>query len=99
MRFCRCGYRVSSIKYRSSKVSSISSNVCQKSRSDTYGILPKEVKDQYPNIAWKEAAGFRDILIHDYFGVDLETVWETVKSNIPKTKPLLYQVLGKLKTE
>ncbi len=41
----------------------------------------------------------RDVLIHDYFGVDLETVWETVKNNIPKTKPMLIKVLENAKKE
>jgi uncharacterized protein with HEPN domain len=39
----------------------------------------------------------RDVLIHNYFGVDLETVWETIKTNIPKTRPLLVKVLEDLK--
>lgn len=39
------------------------------------------------------------MLIHDYFGVDLETVWETVKTNIPKTKPLLAKLLEELRKE
>ena len=41
----------------------------------------------------------RDVLIHAYFGVDLETVWETVKTNIPKTKPLLAKALEELRKE
>jgi len=41
----------------------------------------------------------RDVLIHDYFGVDIETVWETVKSDIPKTKDKLAQVLENAKTK
>jgi uncharacterized protein with HEPN domain len=41
----------------------------------------------------------RDVLIHDYFAVDLETVWETVKTNIPRTKPFLVGVLKGIKRE
>jgi len=39
----------------------------------------------------------RDILIHEYFGVDLETVWETVKTDIPSIKPLLVELLNNIK--
>ena len=41
----------------------------------------------------------RDILIHEYFGVDLETVWETVKTDIPSIKPLLVELLNNIKKE
>jgi len=41
----------------------------------------------------------RDVLIHDYFGADLETVWETIKTNIPKTKPFFIRALEQIKRE
>jgi uncharacterized protein with HEPN domain len=36
--------------------------------------IPKTVKEKYTYVEWKEAAGFRDVLIHDYFGIDIEAV-------------------------
>lgn len=51
--------------------------------------LPDGFKKQYPDIPWKKIAGMRDILIHDYFGVDLMQVWNTVKKEIPKLKKQL----------
>jgi len=55
--------------------------------------IPDEIKKKYPGVEWKEAAGFRDILIHDYFGVDLKGVWDTIKNNIPSFKEHILRVL------
>lgn len=45
--------------------------------------IPDEFKAKYPLVAWKEMAGMRDRLIHHYFGVDFETVWNTLVYDIP----------------
>lgn len=44
--------------------------------------IPQEIKDKYPDIPWKQMAGMRDILIHEYFGVDLELTWKVAKEEI-----------------
>ena len=41
--------------------------------------IPAEIKEKHPDIAWKEIAGMRDILIHEYFAVDLELTWQAAK--------------------
>lgn len=48
--------------------------------------IPDEVKNSYPEIPWKDIAGMRDKLIHEYFGVKLEVVWNTLKQDIPPLK-------------
>jgi len=55
--------------------------------------IPEEIKKNYADVEWKEAAGFRDVLIHDYFGIDLEAVWDTVRNNIPSFKKQIVNVL------
>lgn len=45
--------------------------------------LPDEIKDLDAQIPWKAIAGMRDKLVHDYFGVDIQFVWNTVKDDIP----------------
>ncbi len=54
--------------------------------------IPEELKEDYPEVEWKEATGFRNVMIHDYFGVDSETVWETVQNNLPSLKRKIYRV-------
>ena len=44
--------------------------------------LTNEFKEKDPDMPWKKVAGMRDKLIHDYFGVDLDAVWDTVKKDI-----------------
>jgi uncharacterized protein with HEPN domain len=46
--------------------------------------LSDEFKDTYNEIDWKSIKGFRNIAVHDYFGVDVEEVWQIIQNHIPK---------------
>ena len=58
--------------------------------------LSKEFTDEYPNIDWKSMAAMRDKLIHDYFGVDYEIVWDVIKNKIPALKSQIQQIISSL---
>jgi uncharacterized protein with HEPN domain len=55
--------------------------------------LPMTLRDQYPNVPWKQMAGMRDRIVHGYDTVDLEIVWDVVKQDIPHIKPQIQQIL------
>jgi uncharacterized protein with HEPN domain len=56
--------------------------------------LSYDLRDRYPKIPWQDIAGMRDKLIHDYFGVDLETVWLTALEDLPVLKARVTQILN-----
>jgi len=42
-----------------------------------------DLKLKYPLVDWKRMAGIRDVIIHDYFGLDFEIIWDTIRTDIP----------------
>ncbi len=54
--------------------------------------IPYDAKKKYRSIEWKKIAGLRDILIHEYFGIDVEIIWDIVKNKVPQLKMLLKQI-------
>lgn len=61
--------------------------------------IPSEFRKKHKHIPWKEIAGMRDILIHDYFGIDYDVVWVTVKEKIPELKKDIYLIYKELTEE
>ncbi|HCP08521.1 MAG TPA: hypothetical protein DIT25_01850 [Candidatus Moranbacteria bacterium] len=64
--------------------------------SEAVRNLPDPFRKKYPEIAWKKIAGMRDVLIHEYFGVDMELVWKIAKNDIPKLKKQIVILLKKI---
>ena len=57
--------------------------------------VSEEIKSKYPGIEWRKIAGTRDKIIHFYFGIKLEIVWNIVTAHIPELKKQLENIIQK----
>ena len=54
--------------------------------------LPDDLRRDHPEVPWRDLAGMRDIVAHQYFGVDLETVWLVATNELPELKAKILKV-------
>ena len=59
--------------------------------------IPNALRVRYPEIPWKNIAGFRDVIIHGYFGIDLDLVWKIIKEDLIKLKKDIQRVSKEFK--
>lgn len=58
--------------------------------------IPKKLKDQYPEVDWRAMVGLRNIITHEYFGVDLKIIWKTVRERIPQLNKHIESIIADL---
>lgn len=57
------------------------------------GKLTSQLKERYPDVQWRRIAGMRNRLIHHYFGVDYDIVWDVVQSKLPQLAAQIGRIL------
>ena len=58
--------------------------------------IPNDFRKKYPEVPWKKIAGLRDIIIHAYFNIDLDIMWDIIKEDLPDLKNKIKNILEKL---
>ena len=58
--------------------------------------IPSEIRLKYDQVPWKQMAGTRDKLIHEYFGVNLKVLWKAMNKDIPALKPKIEEMLREM---
>lgn len=56
--------------------------------------LPESFRARYPEVPWRSVAGARDVLVHEYFRVDLELAWEMVENDLPELARKVRDILA-----
>jgi len=58
--------------------------------------LPQELRDRYPEVRWRDVTGARDVLVHEYFRIDLDLAWGMVKKDIPELATQVKRILEEI---
>jgi uncharacterized protein with HEPN domain len=64
---------------------------------EAVGKLSEELKGEYPEIPWQDVKDFRNLLAHEYFGVDLEIVWNTIRDDLPMLLDAVQSIVRRIK--
>ena len=57
--------------------------------------IPDEIKDKYQEIPWRKMYGLRNLISHEYFGIDYEMIWEIITSDLPRNLSDIKNILKK----
>jgi len=60
---------------------------------EAVGKLPDDVKQRYHDVEWQDIKDFRNLLMHEYFGVDLEIVWKVIEEDLPGLLKTINEVM------
>jgi len=55
--------------------------------------VPNNLREKYSQVDWRKIAGFRDIVVHEYFGISLEIVWDILKNKLPELRQQIIKML------
>jgi uncharacterized protein with HEPN domain len=58
--------------------------------------IPDEIKEKFNNVNWHRIRGFRNRIVHDYMGVDLEIIWEIIEKNLDELKVQIEEIINQI---
>jgi uncharacterized protein with HEPN domain len=61
--------------------------------------IPQAVRARHPQVEWSEIAGFRDIAVHEYFGIDEDILWDIIQNEVPSLLAQLTQIIAREKQD
>ena len=56
--------------------------------------IPQEIKDKYPTVEWRKISDFRNILAHEYFGIDYDIMWDIIQNKLPALQDNIKTILN-----
>ncbi|NCO56030.1 MAG: hypothetical protein COS14_08150 [Bacteroidetes bacterium CG02_land_8_20_14_3_00_31_25] len=59
--------------------------------------ITEDLQNKFTNVEWSILKGIRNILVHEYFGIDYDVIWDSIKNNIPELKEKITQIINELK--
>jgi uncharacterized protein with HEPN domain len=59
--------------------------------------IPREMRTRYPQVEWRKIAGLRDVIAHEYFGIDLDILWDIVENQVPPLLENLQRILTEIR--
>jgi len=64
--------------------------------ADMAGKLSEQFRSEHQELPWAEIVAMRNVLVHEYFGVDVEEIWSTIQYDLPRLKQKLTDILAQL---
>jgi uncharacterized protein with HEPN domain len=64
--------------------------------TESAGKLSKRLLSRYPQIDWSGVIGFRNVVVHDYLGIDLDITWKIVKQDLPALRKAVREMLAEI---
>jgi uncharacterized protein with HEPN domain len=58
--------------------------------------IPDSIQEKYLKVPWFEMKGMRNVLVHEYFGVDIDVLWRTVKEDLPRLKVQIHKLISEV---